>query len=67
MTDLSPQAQAVANGFWEDITYIENVDEYNIAAALRIIIDQINHEWDGMECIDHIAAIANELENLSRS
>mgnify|MGYP003350570154 CR=1 FL=1 len=67
MTDLSPQAQAVANAFWEDITYIENVDEYNIAAALRAVANQVNHEWDGMECIDHLVAIASELEDISKS
>ncbi len=38
------------------------VDRRGLAAALRATADQVNHHWDGMECVDYLCAIANELE-----
>ena len=55
---LSPAAQAVlrAAGDSEPGIYA------TIVAALRAAADQVEHHWDGMECVDHLQAIAAELE-----
>jgi hypothetical protein len=58
MTQLSPAAQKVQAAFWEGIQHIENVDEFNLAAALRAVADLVvpetpkpsgNSDWD----VDH--------------
>jgi hypothetical protein len=62
MTDLSPAAKAVEMAFWKGVWYNNDIKRRNIAAALRAAADQVNHHWDGMECVDYLCAIANELE-----
>lgn len=64
MTDLSPAAQQV---FWEfNRAASGKPDDWHylpaIAAALRAAADQVDHHWDGAECVDHLVALANELE-----
>jgi hypothetical protein len=62
MTDLSPQARAVLNA--ADSVFDEaGTTNQGIAAALRAAADQAHHHWDGMECVDHLCAIAAELDN----
>jgi len=34
-------------------------------AALRTAADHVHHHWDGMECVDYLCAIANELEQFN--
>lgn len=59
MTDLSPAARAVLDGF----RAVPNLmDGPSIAGALRAAADQVEHHWDGMECVDYLCAIAAELE-----
>ena len=62
---LSPQTQAVLDAFSNEPTF--NTDgslnvSGAIAAALRAAADQVDHHWDGAECVDHLVALANELE-----
>lgn len=38
------------------------LDAVVAAAALRAVVQQIDHSWDGAECIDFLQAIAAELE-----
>lgn len=60
MTDLSPAARAVLDGF----RAVPNLmDGPSIAGALRAAADQVEHHWDGMECVDYLCAIAAELED----
>ena len=63
MTQLSPQAQAVLDAS-SDAPVGEgwNADRLAIAAALRAAADQVDHHWDGAECVDHLVALANALE-----
>ena len=68
MTDLSPAAQAVLDavasqleGGWISPEFIP-YEARKIAAALRAAADQVEHHWDGMECVDYLCAIAAELE-----
>jgi hypothetical protein len=65
MTDLSPQAQAVLDAYFNhaDLLNREVSHEEMLAAALRAAADQVHHHWDGMECVDHLCAIAAELDN----
>jgi hypothetical protein len=66
MTDLSPAAQAVRDAafsaYWSVEQEAPNDAEVIAAAALRAAADQVNHHWDGMECVDYLCAVANELE-----
>jgi len=62
MTDLSPAAQAVLDAVREICP--APADEI-AAAALRAAADHVHHAWDGMECVDHLCAIANELEQFN--
>jgi hypothetical protein len=74
MTQLSPAAQKVQAAFWEGIQHIENVDELNLAAALRAVsarmmdlIGDIYHPkyLEGVEASsDLLDQIATELEAL---
>jgi hypothetical protein len=64
MSDLSPEAQEVfwafnraASGKPDDWHYLPA-----IAAALQAAADQVDHHWDGAECVDHLVALANALE-----
>jgi hypothetical protein len=65
MTDLSPTARAMVAAF--DARYElcgpfdDNWHEVCLAAALRVLADQIEHHWDGAECVDHLQALATEL------
>lgn len=54
---LSPAAQSVL-----DAVPPFPIHEQAIAAVLRAAADQVEHHWDGMECVDHLQAIAAELE-----
>lgn len=59
MTDLSPAARAVLDG----LRAVPNLmDGPSIAGALRAAADQVEHHWDGMECVDYLCAIAAEME-----
>jgi len=65
MTQLSPAAQKVQAAFWEGIQHIENVDEFNLAAALRAVADQVvpvNGSRKNNEIRAELLAIATELE-----
>lgn len=62
MTELSLAAQAVWEAFNEDEAGVFVDDGMKLAAALRAAADQVNHHWDGMGCVDHLCAIAAELE-----
>ena len=67
MTQLSRVAQEVQAAFWKDIQNIEDVDEFNLAAAIRELADQlINVNWsvEMWELHRDFHAIANELEAL---
>jgi len=67
MTQLSPAAQKVQAAFWEGIQHIENVDEFNLAAALRAAADQVvpvNGSRKNNEIRAELLAIATELEAL---
>lgn len=65
---LSRSAQAVLDAYdlASDGNYIngEWIQDHagQVAAALRAAADQVEHHWDGMECVDHLQAIAAELE-----
>ena len=63
MTDLSTQAQAVWNAYYDNSGFeVYSLSEVNaLAAALVAAADQVNHHWDGMECVDYLCAIAAEL------
>ena len=58
MADLSPAAWQVDSAASVAKDHCENP----IAAALLAVADQVEHHWDGMECVDHLQAIAAELE-----
>lgn len=53
--------QKVQAAFWNDIQHIENVDEFNLAAALRAVVQEL-------KCFGitekNILTIADELEAL---
>ena len=61
MTKPSLVTQKVQAAFWEDIQNIEDVDEFNLAAALRAVVQEL-------KCFGitekNILAIAEELEAL---
>jgi hypothetical protein len=64
---LKEQALAVQAAFWKDIQHIENVDEFNLAAALRAVVLECEYTDDyGSSYIDpqEILTIADELEAL---
>ena len=64
-TPLIPAAKAVLTAFGTHPIRAEHIAEDLIpalAAALRAAADQVEHHWDGMECVDHLQAIAAELE-----
>ena len=66
MTQLSRVAQEVQAAFWKDIQNIEDVDEFNLAAAIRELADQlINVNWsvEMWELHHELHAIATELED----
>ena len=66
MTNLSPAAQAVLDAVDQVPRVLNCTQDHPLfaAAALRAAADQVNHHWDGMECVDHLCAIATELEQL---
>ena len=55
---LSPAAWQVSSAASVAKDHCENP----IAAALLAIADQVEHHWDGTDCIDHLRTIAAELE-----
>ena len=55
---LSPAAWQVHSAASVAKDHCENP----IAAALLAVADQVEHYWDGTDCIDHLRAIAAELE-----
>ena len=61
MTQPSLVTQKVQAAFWKDIQHIENVDEFNLAAALRVVVQEL-------KCFGitekNILKIADELEAL---
>lgn len=57
MTDLSPAAWQVDSA----ASVAKDHGENPIAAALLAVADQIEHYWDGTECIDHLRTIAAAL------
>lgn len=67
LSTLSPAAtairQAVADVFAASPAppTTENV----AAAVLRAAADSVHHNWDGCECVDHLMALAAELEGSS--
>ena len=67
MTQPSRVTQKVQAAFWKDVKHIENVDEFNLAAAIRELADQlINVKWSvEMQDLHHeFHVIATELEAL---
>jgi hypothetical protein len=63
MTDLSPAAAAVLKEYEDSWTADPfEMDIGALAGALRAAADQVNHHWDGMECVDYLCSIAAELE-----
>ena len=67
MTQPSLVTQKVQAAFWKDIQHIENVDEFNLAAAIRELADQlINVNWsvEMWELHRDFHVIAAELEVL---
>jgi hypothetical protein len=65
MTDLSPTARAMAQAFDDRYELCGPLEdrwhEVCLAAALQVLADQIEHHWDGAECVDHLQALAAEL------
>jgi DNA-binding transcriptional regulator YhcF (GntR family) len=61
MTQPSLVTQKVQVAFWEGVQHIENVDEFNLAAALRAVVKEL-------KCFGitekNILDIAEELEAL---
>jgi DNA-binding transcriptional regulator YhcF (GntR family) len=61
MTQPSLVTQAVQAAFWKDVKHIENVDEFNLATALRAVVQEL-------KCFGitekNILTIADELEAL---
>ena len=61
MTQPSRVTQKVQAAFWNNIQHIENVDEFNLAAALRAVVQEL-------KCFGitekNILKIADELEAL---
>ena len=42
------------------------VENANFAALIiRSLAETICHDWDGWECVDHLQALVNELEDTS--
>jgi hypothetical protein len=60
MSELSLAAQAVLTAYNQRELATKRTTA--IAAALRAAADQVDHHWDGAECVDHLIALANELE-----
>jgi len=59
MTDLSSAAQSVKNDATDAYWLFHPAQ---VAAVLRAAADQVDHHWDGAECVDHLVALANSLE-----
>jgi DnaJ-domain-containing protein 1 len=55
---LSPAASAVWRAFTEDYFYSEDIDEYNVSAAIRAAADQLDHAASAHT----LYAIATELD-----
>lgn len=65
MTALSPAAQAVLDAFNNAPFDEEHGEPHAIAAALRAVADQIDHDWSAFNCIDALYEIATELEKVA--
>lgn len=65
MTELSPTARAMAQAFDDRYELCgpleDNWHEKCLAAALRVLADQIEHHGDSAECVDHLQTLAAEL------
>jgi len=62
-TPLTPAAQAVRDAAFSAYWTAEEAPNgigMIAAAALRAAADQVNHHWNGLECVDDLLAI--ELE-----
>ncbi len=60
---LSPAAQAVLDAVVDGaLPPFHLIARPMAAAALRAVVQQIDHSWDGAECVDFLQAIAAELE-----
>ena len=57
---LSPAAKAVWNAFQKCYVYPENIDEYNVGAAIRAAADQLDHA----DSAHMLYAIVAQLETL---
>lgn len=64
MTKPSPAVQAIRQAV--DAVFARSpvppTTEEVAAAVLRAAADPMKHHWDGAECVDHLQAIAAELE-----
>lgn len=63
MTNKKEVAQKVFEAFWKDEPHPCNVDGYEIANALREVINQLQQSPGVISCADMLE-LCDELENL---
>ena len=63
MTDKKEVAQKVFEAFWKNEPHPCNVDGYEIANALREVINQLQQSPGVISCAD-LLELCDELENL---
>jgi len=60
---MTEASQKVWKAFWENTKYPENIDPWNVANALREVINQLQQSPGVISCAD-VLELCDELEKL---
>ena len=60
---MTERAQKVKEAFWENTKYPDDLDEWNLANALREVINQLQQSPGVIMCAD-VLELCDELEAL---
>ena len=60
---MTERAQKVKEAFWENTEYPDDLDEWNLANALREVINQLQQSPGVIMCAD-VLELCDELEAL---
>jgi hypothetical protein len=60
---MTERAQKVKEAFWENTKYPDDLDEWNLANALREVINQLQQSPGVISCAD-ILELCEEIEKL---
>ena len=60
---MTERAQKVKEAFWENTKYPDDLDEWNLANALREVVNQLQQSPGVIMCAD-VLELCEEIENL---